>query len=48
MKRRPTPPLPLTAGIWRELARNHGPRVRGLIVDGKPCIIITRTPRREA
>ncbi len=48
MTRRPTPPLPLTPAIWRELVRNHAPRVRGVIVDGKPHILITRTPRRAA
>lgn len=48
MTRRPAPPLPLTDAVWRELIRRHAPRVRGLIVNGKPHILITATPRRTA
>lgn len=48
MIRRPAPPLPLTPAVWRELVRRSAPRVRGVIVDGRPHILVTTTPRREA
>lgn len=48
MKSRKPAPLPLTEGVWRELLRKHAPRVRGVIVNGRPHIILTEAPRREA
>ena len=42
------PPVPLTPAVWAELLRRHAPRVRGLIVNGQPHIIVMTAPRREA
>lgn len=41
MKPRRPAPQPLTAAVWRELVKRHAPRVRGVIVNGRPHIIFT-------
>lgn len=41
-------PLPLTAEVWRRLTRQQNPRVRGLILNGRPCILLSTAPRRAA
>jgi len=47
MTRHPAP-IPITPEVWARLTQQTTPRVRGLVIDGRPHILITATPRRTA
>jgi hypothetical protein len=47
MTRHPAP-IPITPEVWARLTRPPAPRVRGVVIDGRPHIVITTTPRRTA
>lgn len=48
MTGRTTHPIPITPEVWRRLTTGPAPRVRDLILDGRPHILITTSPRRAS